>query len=87
MNKHIVGLKPWLPHILASSPWWTEPIRAERLAALRIGIGLTLLVDVLWLYLPRAGDFFGAAIAHCLEGRGLSSRDVMLATRRLGRET
>jgi DNA repair protein RecO (recombination protein O) len=33
-----------------------------------------------------ARGVFGAAIAHCLEGRGLASRDVMLATRRLGRE-
>ncbi|HET8691541.1 MAG TPA: DNA repair protein RecO [Steroidobacteraceae bacterium] len=37
--------------------------------------------------LRAARGIFGAAIAHCLEGRGLSSRDVMLATRRLGRET
>lgn len=33
-----------------------------------------------------ARGIFGAAIAHCLEGRGLASRDVMLATRRLGRD-
>lgn len=59
-NQNVVGLKPWLPPLLAQSPWWTEPIRAERLAALRIGIGAVLLLDILWLYLPRAGDFFGA---------------------------
>lgn len=59
-SQHVVGLKPWLPALLAKSPWWTEPIRAEGLAALRIGIGATLLVDVLWFYLPRAGDFLGA---------------------------
>lgn len=29
---------------------------------------------------------YGAAIAHCLEGRALASREVMLAVRRLGRE-
>jgi hypothetical protein len=33
-----------------------------------------------------ARGIYGAAIAHCLEGRGLASRDVMLAMRRLGRE-
>ena len=32
-----------------------------------------------------ARGIFGAAIAHCLEGRGLASRDVMLAMRRRGR--
>jgi len=33
-----------------------------------------------------ARGIFGAAIALCLEGRGLASRDVMLAMRRRGRE-
>lgn len=33
-----------------------------------------------------ARGIYGAAIAHCLEGRGLASREVMLAVRRLGRE-
>lgn len=33
-----------------------------------------------------ARGIYGAAIAHCLEGRGLASRDVMLAMRRRGRE-
>jgi DNA repair protein RecO (recombination protein O) len=33
-----------------------------------------------------ARGIFGAAIAHCLEGRVLASRDVMLAMRRRGRE-
>jgi len=33
-----------------------------------------------------ARGIFGAAIAHCLEGRGLASRAVMLAVRRRGRE-
>ncbi|MDX1947686.1 MAG: HTTM domain-containing protein [Pirellulaceae bacterium] len=55
----VIGLAPLLPAPLAASRWWAEPIRAERLAALRIGIGTTLLVDILWLYLPRAADFFG----------------------------
>ena len=59
-DQNVVGLQPWLPSLLARSSWWTKPIRAERLAALRIGMGAMLLLDVLWLYLPRAGDFFGA---------------------------
>ena len=33
-----------------------------------------------------ARGIFGAAIAHCLEGRELASRDVLLAMRRRGRE-
>jgi len=33
-----------------------------------------------------ARGVYGAAIAHCLEGRGLASREVMLAMRRRGRE-
>src|SRR5262249_38531076 len=55
----VVGLKPWLPPPLSRSPWWTEPVRAERLGALRVGVGLTLLLDLLGTYLPRARDFFG----------------------------
>jgi uncharacterized membrane protein YphA (DoxX/SURF4 family) len=55
----IVGTKPWLPWPLARWPWWTEPIRAERLAALRIALAAVLLVDVLGTYLPCSQDFFG----------------------------
>jgi uncharacterized membrane protein YphA (DoxX/SURF4 family) len=55
----VVGLKPWLPPPLARSPWWTEPVPAERQAALRVGVGAVLLLDVLGTYLPRATDFFG----------------------------
>jgi len=57
---NVVGLKPLLPTFLARSAWWTEPIPAQRLASLRLGVGLTLLLDVLGFYLPRARDFFGA---------------------------
>jgi hypothetical protein len=57
----VVGLRPWLPWPLDRSPWWTEPVRAERLAALRIGVAVVLLFDVLCIYLPYARDFFGAA--------------------------
>jgi hypothetical protein len=40
-------------------------VPAERLAALRIGVGIVLLLDILVGYLPRATDFFGA---HSLGG-------------------
>jgi hypothetical protein len=58
-GRTVVGLNPWLPWPLTRWSWWTEPVRAERLAALRIGVGIALMVDVLGTYLPRAGDFFG----------------------------
>jgi hypothetical protein len=59
-SAHVVGLKPWLPPPLAGQSWWAEPIRAERLAALRIGLAAVLLVDILALYLPQAQILFGA---------------------------
>jgi hypothetical protein len=53
-----VGLNPWLPWPLSAWRWWTAPVRAERLAVLRIGLALALLVD-LWLnYRPYVADFF-----------------------------
>jgi uncharacterized membrane protein YphA (DoxX/SURF4 family) len=55
----VVGLRPWLPWPLSQVPWWTEPIRAERLAAFRIGVAAVLLVDVLWTYLPHTDIYFG----------------------------
>jgi hypothetical protein len=55
----IIGPKPWLPWPLSRWPWWTEPIPAERLAALRIALAAVLLLDVLGTYLPRCQDFFG----------------------------
>jgi hypothetical protein len=55
----VVGLRPWLPWPLGRSRWWTQPIRAERLAALRVGLAAALLIDVLTTYLPHAADFYG----------------------------
>jgi hypothetical protein len=55
----VVGLRPWLPWPLGRSRWWTAPVRAERLAALRIGLAAVLLFDVLTTYRPHAADFFG----------------------------
>ena len=39
MNRPLVreGLFPWLPWPLRAMPAWTVPVRAERLAVLRIG--------------------------------------------------
>ncbi|MBA4018888.1 MAG: hypothetical protein C0483_17105 [Pirellula sp.] len=55
----VVGTKPRLFGSLAGSAWWTKPIRAERMAAFRIGMGLALLVDIFCFYLPSVHDFFG----------------------------
>src|ERR1700733_12844197 len=55
----LVGLKPLYPWPLSRWKWWTEPIRAERLAALRIGLAAWLLFDVLTTYLPNVTTFYG----------------------------
>jgi hypothetical protein len=55
-----VGLQPWYPWLLSRWQWWTAPVRAERLAALRIGLAAWLLVDVLTTYLPNVTTFYGA---------------------------
>jgi hypothetical protein len=56
---HIVGLSPVFPRPLAEWKWLTAPIRAERIAALRIGVAAVLLWDILTTYLPQAQNFFG----------------------------
>ncbi|MFO0863749.1 MAG: HTTM domain-containing protein [Gemmataceae bacterium] len=58
--RRIVGSEPALPWPLSAWSWWTEPVRAERLAALRICLGLVLLADVLFTYLPGLDAFFSA---------------------------
>lgn len=55
----VVGTQPWLPWPLCRWKSWTEPIRAERLAALRIGVALVTLFDVLTTFLPHVHDYFG----------------------------
>jgi hypothetical protein len=55
----VVGLNPWLPWPLSGWGWWTAPVRAERLAVLRIGLASLLLLDILISYLPHLHDFFG----------------------------
>src|SRR5262249_40384571 len=58
-ERTVVGLSPWLPWPLSARRWWPEPVRAERLAALRIGLAAVLLLDVLFSHLPHVHDFFG----------------------------
>jgi uncharacterized membrane protein YphA (DoxX/SURF4 family) len=53
----VIGTQPWLPKPLSRSRWWTEPVPAERLAALRIGVGLVMLIDLFATY--RFTDFYG----------------------------
>jgi hypothetical protein len=59
-ERTVVGVQPWLPWPLTHSPWWNTPVRAERLAALRIGLAAVLLLDILCIYLPNVSWFFGA---------------------------
>ncbi len=54
-----VGTNPALPWPLSRWNWLTKPERAERLAALRIGVALVLLWDVLFAYWPLVDVFFG----------------------------
>ncbi len=58
-ERTVVGVRPWLPWPLSRWRWWTEPVRAERLAALRIGLALVLLVDLVSCYLPQLHEFYG----------------------------
>ncbi len=58
-ERKIIGITPWLPWPLTRWTWWTEPVHAERLAALRIGFACVLLLDVLTTYFPMANEFFG----------------------------
>lgn len=55
----VVGIAPWLPWPLSAWSWWSTPVRAERLALLRIGVGFVLLIDVLCLYAPDTLDYYG----------------------------
>src|SRR5215207_2243072 len=54
-ERRVVGMRPWP---FSRFAWWA-PVRAERLAALRIGLALVMLLDVLWTYLPNLHDYFG----------------------------
>src|SRR2546421_251914 len=58
-ESRLLGLKPYYPWPLSRWIWLTQPVRAERLAALRIGIALIMLVDVFFTYYRHANDYFG----------------------------
>ena len=58
-ERTVVGLTPWLPWPLSRWPSWTEPVRAERLAAMRIALAGFLLLDQFLTYLPNLESFFG----------------------------
>jgi hypothetical protein len=55
----VVGIQPWLPWPLSGWSWWTDPVRAERLAALRIAVAACLIFDIAYNYAPHTLDFFG----------------------------
>ena len=55
------GLKPWFPWPLSRWRWLNEPVRAERLAALRLGVGLLTFLDVVLSFLPISADLAGQA--------------------------
>jgi len=55
----IVGLSPWLPWPLSAWPSWTTPVRAERLAAMRIGLAFIFLLDICLLFAPDTLEYFG----------------------------
>jgi hypothetical protein len=55
----VLGLPPALPPPLSRWRWLTDPVPAERAAALRIAAGIVLLLDVLLLYVPNLRDLYG----------------------------
>jgi Vitamin K-dependent gamma-carboxylase len=55
----IAGLVPWLPWPLNRWRIFTELIRAERLAALRIALAIVMLADIALTYGPHVNDFYG----------------------------
>jgi uncharacterized membrane protein YphA (DoxX/SURF4 family) len=55
----VLGLEPALPRPLRDWRWLTDPVPAERAAALRIAVGVVLLFDIFVLYLPNLGALYG----------------------------
>jgi uncharacterized membrane protein YphA (DoxX/SURF4 family) len=55
----VLGLEPALPRPLRGWRWLTDPVPAERAAALRIAVGVVLLFDIFVLYLPNLGALYG----------------------------
>lgn len=67
-DARVVGIQPWFPGPLGRCAWLTEPIPAERVAALRIAAAAVLLVDLLVGHLPHFAVVFSA---DALGGRDL----------------
>lgn len=61
-DARLVGVQPWFPWPLSRWAWWTEPVPAERAAALRIAAALVLLVDIAAGYLPHFTAFFAPEV-------------------------
>lgn len=55
----VVGIRPKLPTFLARKPDWNQPMPATKLAAMRIAMGVVLLLDVVFLHWPLRHAFFG----------------------------
>ena len=55
----VLGLPPALPPPLRHWKWLTAPVPAERAAALRIAVGVVLLLDILIFYLPGLRYLYG----------------------------
>jgi hypothetical protein len=55
-----VGVQPWFPGVLGRWKWLTEPVPAERVAALRIVTAVALLLDIGLGYLPHFSVLFSA---------------------------
>jgi Vitamin K-dependent gamma-carboxylase len=59
MQSPTIGSVPWLPGFLRRRPWFSEPVPAVRLAALRIGTGLIFLIDLLLTAFQGISTLFG----------------------------
>ena len=55
----VLGLEPALPRPLRGWRWLTDPVPAERAAALRIAVAAVLLFDIFVLYLPNLRSLYG----------------------------
>jgi hypothetical protein len=56
----VLGIAPALPGPLSRWRWLTDPVPAERAAALRIAVAAVLLFDILVLYAPNLTTLYGA---------------------------
>lgn len=57
----VIGLRPSLPKLLSRTQWWSTPVAAERLAALRIALAVCLLLDMWQTYWPDFETWFTSA--------------------------